>query len=155
MRTKVACSVVFLMVGLASIPDRATAGPPFRTDDPVPVEYKHYEFYSFSTATRGKGDTDGAMPGFELTYGIIPNGQLQIGAAAAFDKPDRVADWRSRTRTRVRAHPGVPTGVDAEEFRPVDDLRGAVAIGSIKTPAPATRIIGSLDGCFSASSLSN
>jgi hypothetical protein len=75
------------MVGLASIPDRATAGPPFRTDDPVPVEYKHYEFYSFSTGTRGKDDTDGAMPGFELTYGIIPNGQLQIGAAAAFDKP--------------------------------------------------------------------
>lgn len=67
--------------------ENAHAGPPFRTDDPVPVELGHYEFYSFSTGTHVKGDTSGELPGFELTYGLIPNGQLQIGAATAFDAP--------------------------------------------------------------------
>jgi hypothetical protein len=33
------------------IPGAANAGPPFRTDDPEPVEYQHYEFYTFSTGT--------------------------------------------------------------------------------------------------------
>jgi hypothetical protein len=37
------CSAVLLL------PSSATAGPPFRTDDPEPVELGHYEFYTFST----------------------------------------------------------------------------------------------------------
>ena len=69
------------------MPENAHAGPPFRTDDPVPVELGHYEFYSFSTGTHLKGDTSGELPGFELTYGLIPNGQLQIGAGTAFAAP--------------------------------------------------------------------
>lgn len=76
-----------LLLGAPS--DNACAGPPFQTDDPVPVEFGHYEFYSFSTGTHVKGDTSGALPGFELTYGLIPNGQLQIGAETAFDAPGR------------------------------------------------------------------
>ena len=69
------------------MPENAHAGPPFRTDDPVPVELGHYESYSFSTGTHLKGDTSGELPGFELTYGLIPNGQLQIGAGTAFAAP--------------------------------------------------------------------
>ena len=69
------------------LPVSATAGPPFRTDDPEPVDYKHWEFYSFSTGTRISGDTSGILPGFEFNYGLIPNGQLHIVAVTAFDRP--------------------------------------------------------------------
>ena len=59
----------------------------FRTDDPEPVDYKHWEFYSFSTGTRISGDTSGILPGFEFNYGLIPNGRLPIVAVTAFDRP--------------------------------------------------------------------
>lgn len=66
---------------------RVHAGPPFRTDDPVPVALGHYELYTAAIGTHVKGDTSGALPGVELTYGLIPNGQLQVGGEAAFDSP--------------------------------------------------------------------
>lgn len=69
------------------IPGAATAGPPYRTDDPEPVEYKHWEFYTFTSGTHISGDTSGVGPAFEFNYGIIPNGQLHIIMPAAFDSP--------------------------------------------------------------------
>jgi len=65
----------------------ASAGPPFRTDDPEPVEYGHYEFYTFYSGTHVNGDTSGARPGFELNYGLIPDGQFHVVAPLAFDSP--------------------------------------------------------------------
>ncbi len=65
----------------------ANAGPPFRTDDPEPVEYQHWEFYTFSTGTHVSGDTSGVLPAWEFNYGLIPNGQLHIVAPLAFDSP--------------------------------------------------------------------
>ena len=64
--------------------DKAHAGPPFRTDDPEPVAYGHFEFFTFSEGTHTKDETSGALPGAELNYGLIPNGQLTIGGEAAF-----------------------------------------------------------------------
>lgn len=72
-----ACSVLFA--------SEANAGPPFRTDDPVPVAYGHFELYTAAIGTHVKGDTSGGLPSVELTYGLIPNGQLQIGGELAFD----------------------------------------------------------------------
>lgn len=63
----------------------ANAGPPFLTDDPEPVAYGHYEFYTFSLGTRTKDGTSGFLPGFEFNYGVIPNGQIHIIVPAAFD----------------------------------------------------------------------
>ena len=77
------CSIFIL----AMPSGKANAGPPFQTDDPVPVELGHYEFYTFSEGTHEKNGTSGAISGFELTYGILPNVQLQIGAEVAFDNP--------------------------------------------------------------------
>jgi len=62
------------------LPMAAFAGPPFRTDDPAPVDYRHWEFYTFSTGTHIKNDTSGVIPAFEFNYGIILNGQLHIVA---------------------------------------------------------------------------
>jgi hypothetical protein len=65
----------------------AYAGPPFRTDDPEPVEYQHWEFYTFTTGTHIKGDTAGILPGVEINHGIVPNVQLHLIAPIAFDQP--------------------------------------------------------------------
>ena len=72
---------------IVSLPISAIAGPPFRTDDPEPVDYKHWEFYTFTTGTHVSGDTSGVGPAFEFNYGLIPNGQFHIGVPAAFDGP--------------------------------------------------------------------
>ena len=40
----------------AFLPSPATAGPPFQTDDPEPVPYQHFEFYTFSLGTAVRGD---------------------------------------------------------------------------------------------------
>jgi len=65
----------------------AWAGPPFQTDDPEPVPYQHFEFYTLSTGTAVRGDTQGEGPAFEFNYGLIPNGQIHIIAPLVFDAP--------------------------------------------------------------------
>lgn len=44
----------------------AFAGPPFRTDDPEPVEYQRWEFTTFAQGTHVSGDTSGTFPGFNI-----------------------------------------------------------------------------------------
>jgi hypothetical protein len=63
------------------------AGPPFRTDDPEPVDLGHWEVYGFSAGTHVQGDTSGILPGVEINYGAAPNLQLHIVTPLAFDKP--------------------------------------------------------------------
>jgi len=76
-----------LASGAVLLPCPAHAGPPFLTDDPEPVDYQHYEFYTFTTGTGVAGDTSGVGPAWEFNYGIIPNGQFHIIAPVAFDAP--------------------------------------------------------------------
>jgi hypothetical protein len=71
----------------ALIPGSAEAGPPFRTDDPEPVETGHYEFYTFMAGTHVIDGTGGVGPAFEFNYGIIPDGQFHIIVPAAFNIP--------------------------------------------------------------------
>jgi hypothetical protein len=54
------------------------AGPPFLTDDPVPVELSHHEFYVFSTLDRTPDATTVQAPAFEFNYGIAPQAQAHI-----------------------------------------------------------------------------
>src|SRR5271163_2304771 len=68
-------------------PHSVAAGPPFRTDDPVPVELNHWEIYEFSTATHVEGDTAGILSGIDANYGAAPNLQLHAAVPIAFDKP--------------------------------------------------------------------
>lgn len=65
----------------------AYAAPPFRTDDPEPVEYHHWEIYGFSTGTREASDTSGVLPGVEANYGAAPELQLHVAASLAYDRP--------------------------------------------------------------------
>jgi hypothetical protein len=81
-------AIALLLGALALVPAAAHAGPPFRTDDPEPVELGHYEFYTFASGTHVKGDTSGVGPAFEYNYGLIPNGQFHVVAPMAFDSPE-------------------------------------------------------------------
>ena len=79
-----------MAVGLTALwPGFATAGPPFRTDDPEPVEYQNYEYYILTTGTHISGDTSGVGPAWEFNYGLIPNVQIHIIAPFAFDASRR------------------------------------------------------------------
>jgi hypothetical protein len=86
--------LAYLFIALAAGSSAAWAGPPFRTDDPEPVEYRRWEFNGFSQSTHVRGDTSGALPGVEVNYGAVPDVQLHILAQAGFDKPSSGA-WRS------------------------------------------------------------
>jgi hypothetical protein len=66
-------------------PGSVIAGPPFRTDDPEPVAYQHWEFYTFFSGTHVVGNTSGVRPAFEFNYGLIPDGQLHIVAPLTFN----------------------------------------------------------------------
>ncbi len=69
----------------------AFAGPPFRTDDPVPNDYHHGEIYLFSTGTHDAGGTSGLGPAVEFNYGILPDTQFHIIAPMAYDAPKEEA----------------------------------------------------------------
>lgn len=69
----------------------ALAGPPFMTDDPAPVDYKHSEFYVFSTMDRTKDGKDTALPAFEYNYGAFPDTQLHIVVPYVTNAPNDAA----------------------------------------------------------------
>lgn len=77
-----------IAVCLALYPLQAAAGPPFRTDDPQPVELGHWEVYLFSAATRARADTSGVLSGIDANYGAAPELQLHAAFPIAFDKAD-------------------------------------------------------------------
>jgi hypothetical protein len=85
--TRKNCAALAAAFLLALAPSAAKAGPPFLTDDPEPVDYQHYEFYTFTTGTAVSGDTSGVGPAWEFNYGIIPNGQFHVIVPMAFDSP--------------------------------------------------------------------
>ena len=68
--------------------ETAFAGPPFLTDDPEPVEYRHWEIYLASQHAKDKDGWSGTAPHFEVNYGALPNLQLHLIAPLAYVKPN-------------------------------------------------------------------
>jgi len=60
------------------------AGPPFLTDDPVPVAVGHWEINNYSAGTFVKGTSTGAAPAVDANYGAVENVQLHLIAPLAF-----------------------------------------------------------------------
>lgn len=65
--------IMFLMITL-----RSYAGPPFTTDDPAPVPFKHWEFYISSIDNFQNHEWSGTSPHFEVNYGLIRNMQVHL-----------------------------------------------------------------------------
>lgn len=72
---------------LIMLPSHAWAGPPFQTDDPETVEYRHWEFYIASTYRLNKDGAAGSIPELEVNYGAIPNVQLHLIVPLAYNSP--------------------------------------------------------------------
>jgi len=66
---------LFLLVAAFASRLRAQ-GPPYQTDDPVPVDPHHYEFYIFGGVDGTPAEIDSTGPAFEFNWGAIPRVQL-------------------------------------------------------------------------------
>jgi len=93
----------------------ALAGPPFQTDDPEPIDFRHYEFYTFATADGTRVETDTAGPAVEFNWGALPNVHLHViiprrrsfpvqqsRLRASGDRPAGVRYWRYRTGRQIQ-----------------------------------------------------
>lgn len=67
-----------LMLAMLACPKTIFAGPPFQTDDPEPIDYRNFEFYTFGTADRTTFETDTTGPAAEFNWGALPNVHLHI-----------------------------------------------------------------------------
>ena len=67
---------VFFVVLLCSL--TARAGPPFQTDDPEPIDFRNYEFYTFASSDGTPVETDTSGPAAEFNWGALPNVHLHI-----------------------------------------------------------------------------
>lgn len=79
------CAIILCACAMAPF---AWAGPPFITDDPEPVEYRHGEFYIASYMAHDTEGWSGTAPHVEVNYGAFTNGQLHVIAPMAFVAPD-------------------------------------------------------------------
>jgi hypothetical protein len=93
-------------------------GPPFQTDDPVPVDLHHYEFYIFGALDGTPVEMDTTGPALEFNWGAIPRVQLHailpLGAIAPSNNPAFL-----------------PAGAGRSAFGPIDTELG-VKIAFIK-----------------------
>jgi hypothetical protein len=79
---RVSSGLVGLAIWLApSI--NALAGPPFQTDDPEPIDFRNYEFYTFASSDGTPLETDTQGPALEFNWGAAPNLHLHIIVPAA------------------------------------------------------------------------
>jgi len=67
---------LLILSGLLFISLSSTAGPPFDTDDPEPVDFRHWEYYLSSINTYQHDLISGTLPHIEVNYGVIPGFQL-------------------------------------------------------------------------------
>jgi hypothetical protein len=67
-----------LVLAAAMSSSQAWAGPPFLTDDPEPVEFKHWEFYAATQWSAERHAVSGTAPHVEVNYGALPNLQLHV-----------------------------------------------------------------------------
>jgi len=111
-----ALAALALLLGTAA---RAPAGPPFTTDDPAPVEFRHTELYLAAQAAHDAGGWQGAVPQLELNYGALPGLQLHLLAPLA---------WATAARAGTRCGIGdIELGV---KYRFLTETDGRPQIGT-------------------------
>jgi hypothetical protein len=70
-----AMAVFALVAGVAV---EAQAGPPYLTDDPVPVDLGHWEIYAFTQGSFVQNQASVVLPATEINYGALPGLQLHL-----------------------------------------------------------------------------
>jgi hypothetical protein len=144
--------LVLVMVVLASHAMLAQAGPPFQTDDAVPVPYGHYEAYFFGTVDSTPIETDPVGPAFEFNWGAVPTIQLHaifpLGASVPSSGPSNfgITDmelgvkWGFIQETKHRPQIGTFTMFEI----PTGSSRKGLGIGKVwyKVPIWVSKTIG-------------
>ncbi len=87
-------------------------GPPYQTDDPVPVDYHHYEFYIFGITDTTPVVATSSGPAFEFNWGALPRVQLHA-----------VLPWGESAPSNSAVY--APAGQGASAFGLVDMELGA------------------------------
>ncbi len=83
MRDLTASTILGALAVLVSASTVALAGPPFQTDDPEPIDFRNYEFYTFASSDGTAVETDTAGPALEFNWGALPNVHLHVIVPAA------------------------------------------------------------------------
>jgi hypothetical protein len=78
---------IFLLWLVQALTGTSFAGPPFLTDDPEPVDFKHWEAYLFSTVDAMRKQTDVMGPALEFNVGALPNLQVHVIIPMAYASP--------------------------------------------------------------------
>jgi hypothetical protein len=80
--------IVAVVLILVCAPATALAGPPYTTDDPEPVDYRHWELYLASAVGHDKNGWTGIGPHFEAHYGALRNAHLHlIAVLCSYSQP--------------------------------------------------------------------
>lgn len=104
---------------LSALPIAAWAGPPFFSDDPEPVELKHWEVYLASQHLKTSDGYAGTAPHVEVNYGAYPNLQLHVIAPVAYSHPFGSAATQGYGDTELGA-----------KYRFVDEAAGRPQVGT-------------------------
>lgn len=81
---KISRFLIILMLIVTIQKNQLLAGPPFMTDDPVPVDVHHWEIYIASQDIFISNAGSGTLPHFEVNYGAFTNTQLHLIVPLAF-----------------------------------------------------------------------
>lgn len=70
--------ILFLIPLFLVLTTNIYAGPPFNTDDPEPVDFRHWEYYLSTMHLFQPGFKTGTLPHIEINYGIFHNSQVHF-----------------------------------------------------------------------------
>ncbi len=76
-------AVICLALIALAAPLPSLAGPPFLTDDPVPVDYQHWEINNYASSISVKGASFTAAPASDINFGLLPDVQAHVNAVFA------------------------------------------------------------------------
>ena len=82
------CFAILAAITAFDIARVANAGPPYTTDDPEPVEYRHWEIYLASQSQHDEGGWSGTAPHVEVNYGAVDELQLHVIVPLAYVRPN-------------------------------------------------------------------
>jgi hypothetical protein len=96
-------SIIFGLLLLFARPSVAYAGPPFVTDDPEPVEFRHYEIYAAAQYEHDADDVSGSFPLLEVNFGAAPNLQLSASLPLSYTRASSTPAAYGLTSTELGA----------------------------------------------------
>jgi hypothetical protein len=93
-------AVLLTLLLVSWTPTAVVAGHPCITDDPEPVEYRHWEIYLASLFSKQPDTWTTTAPHLEVNYGAIPNLQLHEIFPMTLNVPsERASSYGYETRS--------------------------------------------------------